>query len=125
MKTILVKEFYKFADRGFYHNPEDDPLTGQLFMLDGARWKTLRQKLTPTFSSGKIKLMFSTVLKVAEELVKALETKALEDQESVVEVKDILARFGTDVIGSCAFGIECNSLKNPEAKFHLTSWSFG
>ncbi|KAM7343835.1 cytochrome P450 6a9-like [Cochliomyia hominivorax] len=119
MKTILIKEFPKFADRGFFHNPEDDPLTGQLFMLDGARWKTLRQKLTPTFSSGKIKSMFATVEKVAAELVKALEKKANEEENGEVEVRDILARFGTDVIGSCAFGIECNSLNDPEAKFHI------
>ncbi|XP_065366569.1 cytochrome P450 6a9-like [Calliphora vicina] len=119
MKTILIKEFHKFADRGFFHNPEDDPLTGQLFMLDGARWKNLRQKLTPTFSSGKIKLMFATVKRVAEELVMALEKKSKEEADNIVELRDILARFGTDVIGSCAFGIECNSLTNPEAKFHI------
>lgn len=119
MKTVLIKEFHKFADRGFYHNPEDDPLTGQLFMLAGPRWRTLRQKLTPTFSSGKIRLMFNTVKRVSEELVTALEEKSLEERENIVELKDILARFSTDVIGSCAFGIECNSLKNPDAKFHI------
>ena len=119
MKQILVKDFHKFTDRGFFHNPEDDPLTGQLFMLDGIKWKTLRQKLTPTFSSGKIKLMFSTVKRVAEDLVTALEKKSQENDCNEVEVRDILARFGSDVIGSCAFGIECNSLSNPEAKFHI------
>lgn len=119
MKQILIKDFHKFADRGFFHNPEDDPLTGQLFMLDGIKWKTLRQKLTPTFSSGKIKSMFSTVKRVGEDLVKALEKKSLENDGNEVEVRDILARFGSDVIGSCAFGIECNSLSNEEAKFHI------
>uniref|UniRef100_A0A1I8NUE5 Cytochrome P450 n=1 Tax=Stomoxys calcitrans TaxID=35570 RepID=A0A1I8NUE5_STOCA len=119
MKDILVKDFNKFMDRGFFHNERDDPLTGHLFFLDGLKWKTLRQKVTPTFSSGKIANMFHLVKNVSHRLVEAMQQKQEESNEGEVEVKDLLARFGTDVIGCCAFGIECNSLTNPEAKFHI------
>ncbi|KAH8277878.1 hypothetical protein KR018_009443, partial [Drosophila ironensis] len=116
-KLVLIKEFNKFTDRGFYHNTEDDPLSGQLFLLDGQKWKSMRNKLTSTFTSGKMKYMFSTVVQVGHEFTDVFGETMKKD--SIVEVKDLLARFTTDVIGTCAFGIECSSLKDPDAEFRV------
>ncbi|KAH8277879.1 hypothetical protein KR018_009448 [Drosophila ironensis] len=116
-KQILIKEFNKFTDRGFFHNPKDDPLSGQLFLLDGHKWKSMRTKLSPTFTSGKMKYMFPTVVKVGHEFTDVF--GQLIDKTAIVEVVDILARFTTDVIGTCAFGIECSSLKDPDAEFRV------
>lgn len=35
----------------------------------------------------------------------------------IVEMKEWSARYATDVISLCAFGIDANSLKNPNAEF--------
>ncbi|XP_037947256.1 probable cytochrome P450 6a17 [Teleopsis dalmanni] len=116
VKNILVKDFNNFANRGVYHNERDDPLTGNLFFLEGEKWRQLRHKMTPTFTSGKMRHMFSTVVKVGEELAQVMNEKIAHDG-NILEITDLLGRYTADVIGSCAFGLECNSLRDPTAEF--------
>uniref|UniRef100_A0AAG5D7X0 Cytochrome P450 n=1 Tax=Anopheles atroparvus TaxID=41427 RepID=A0AAG5D7X0_ANOAO len=117
VKAVLVKDFASFHDRNLYHNDRDDPLSRHLVAMEGAKWKNLRAKLTPTFTSGKMKLMFSTVTTVAEEFTRCLTGEIVGTGR--VEMKDLLARFTTDVIGTVAFGLECNSLKDTNARFRV------
>lgn len=114
-KDILVKHFSNFVDKNLYFNKKDDPLSANLGTLDGHDWKKLRTKLTSTFTSGKMKFMFPTVVEVSERLRDCL-TNASE-QEDCVEIKDLLSRYSVDLIGTCAFGIDCNSLKDPQSEF--------
>lgn len=107
IEHILTKDFQYFNTRGNYYNEKADPLSGHLFNISGERWKTLREKFTPTFTSGKMKMMFNTLLGCTEELVKYLDVSAKVGIE--VDIKEILACYTTDVIGSCALGLECNS----------------
>ncbi|KAH8252673.1 hypothetical protein KR032_001202, partial [Drosophila birchii] len=119
MKQVLIKDFHYFQDRGGFNSSRDDPLTAHLLTLEGEEWKSMRQKLTPVFSSGKIKQMSGVVVEVGHQLVNAMDkcVKEASVDDGDVEIKELCARFTTDVIGSCAFGLECNSLKDPNAEF--------
>lgn len=110
-KNILTTDFQNFHDRGLHYDEINDPLSANLVVLNGEKWKNLRSKLTPTFSSGKLKTMFPIIEQCANELTRVLQ------EEEMIEIKEFVARYTTDVIGSCAFGIDCNSLKNPDAEF--------
>ncbi|XP_063698178.1 uncharacterized protein LOC134829111 [Culicoides brevitarsis] len=114
-KNILIKDFHSFYGRGMYENYRDDPLSAHLFNLSGPRWKKLREKLTPVFTTGKIKYMMPTLLKVGEDLVEVLTNEV--KIESTIDMKEWIARFTTDIIGTTAFGLECNSLRDPDAEF--------
>lgn len=113
-KHVLVRDFDAFRNRGLYHNKRDDPLACHLFTIEDAEWKNMRQKLTPTFTSGKMKNMFETVLKVSDLMIKKLQQN---ENLEVVEVKEALGEFTTDVIGNVAFGLEMNSIADPDAMF--------
>lgn len=91
VKRILGVDFNYFHDRGVYCNPQYDPLSENMFAMSGHRWKSLRAKLTPTFTSGKLKNMMSTILAEGDRLQQYLEPHAADN--AVVEMKDLLSRF--------------------------------
>ncbi|KAJ3651617.1 hypothetical protein Zmor_017646 [Zophobas morio] len=115
VKNILTKDFQYFNDRGFYYNEKDDPISAHLFSLNGEKWKNVRVKLTPTFTSGKMKMMFQTLLDCEKNLHEKIEE--LHTHKQPLDMKRLLGCYTMDVIGSCAFGIECNSFKDGPASF--------
>lgn len=89
-RDVLTKDFSSFHDRGVYVDEEHDPMSGGLFFLKGKKWKTLRTKLTPSFTSGKLKGMFSTIADVSQKMVDHINSKLPEDGSSVtIESKQV------------------------------------
>ncbi|XP_054091078.1 uncharacterized protein LOC105219723 [Zeugodacus cucurbitae] len=128
VKKILVKDFNYFSDRGLYNNAHDDPLSGNMFFAEVDGWKRLRAKLTPTFTSGKMKNMFHMVNAVGERFAETFYTRIGDGDAmghgKVLPISDLTGRYTTDTIGTCAFGIECNSLNAETPDFVLVTNSF-
>ncbi|XP_046392982.1 cytochrome P450 6a2-like [Ischnura elegans] len=117
IKHVLVKDFHVFVNRAFGLDEEVDPLNAKgLFNLRGQRWKEMRARLSPTFTSGRMKSMFPLMFKCAEELSESLARNIAKSGggEATVEAKEYMACYSTDVIATCAFGIHCDALQNPE-----------
>lgn len=115
MRTILIKDFAHFSDRGVHCNEDYDPLSAHLFTLTGKRWKNLRAKLSPTFSSAKLKAMFNTFVDCGATLENYLEH--LIEQNELLDVREISARHSTNIIASVAFGIDVDTISNPNHEF--------
>lgn len=123
LKHIISKDFKHFVDRTkLLLHEKDDPLNHHLFHMSGEKWKNMRAKLTPTFTSGKMKLMFFLMKSCADKLRDCLDKYAATNK--VVNVGDFMGRYTMAVIATCAFGLEFNSIENPDSDFLSMVQSF-
>ncbi|EDW31899.1 GL10715 [Drosophila persimilis] len=121
-RQIMTSDFASFHDRGVYVDEKNDPLSANLFNLRGASWRNLRKKMTPSFSSGKIKGMFGTIDDVGDKMVQHLKgvlERAGADNE--IEIKEMMTTYAVDIIGSVIFGLEIDSFTNPNNEFRAIS----
>ncbi|XP_057336044.1 cytochrome P450 6B5-like [Microplitis mediator] len=115
IKLVLIKDFSHFQGRGIAMNENSDPLSANLINLTGTKWRTLRTKLTPAFTSGKIKNMFEMFVDSSNKFRKFVVKFA--DAEETVEFRDLAAKFTTDIISTCCFGLETNTIQDNDSEF--------
>uniref|UniRef100_A0A182INW5 Uncharacterized protein n=1 Tax=Anopheles atroparvus TaxID=41427 RepID=A0A182INW5_ANOAO len=115
IERVLVKDFTHFQDRGLYANAKVNPLSSEtLFALGGEKWHQLRQRLGTALGAPNVRVMFATTVRIAQSLT---EYVAASGRRLDLEWTDLLARYTTDVIGSCAFGIDSRTIREPRAEF--------
>ncbi|XP_050350235.1 cytochrome P450 6B6-like isoform X1 [Nymphalis io] len=115
-KRILTTDFAMFYPRGLnMHRHEIEPLLRNLFFADGDLWRLLRQRMTPAFTSGKLKAMFPLIVERAERLQDWALNAISNGQE--IDARDLMARYTTDFIGACGFGLDSDSLKEENSAF--------
>lgn len=115
IKEVTMTSFEHFHERGLYVNEDADPLWKNLFTESGQEWKDLRAKLSPTFTSGRIKMMFPIVSRSADRMIEY--TKKLNSTKEYLELKEIFGSFTTEVIANVAFGLDIECLGHPDNFF--------
>lgn len=120
IKQVLIKEFHDFSGRGDAY--DYDPLSNNLFLLSGQRWRNLRVKLAPTFTSGKIKHMFRTIAKCSEQMADYIQDRVVASGgEHCEDARPIMVRLFVDTVSSVAFGIESNVFQNEASEFFVAA----
>ncbi|KAJ8940922.1 hypothetical protein NQ318_015607 [Aromia moschata] len=114
IKHVLTKDFRFFVNRGVYQC-ESDPISINIFSQLNDEWRAARVKFTNIFTSVKMKSMFQIVLNCSKPLEKVLEQYSRDNKD--IDILEVMACFTTDVIGSSAFGISCNSFESSDAEF--------
>ncbi|XP_012231779.1 probable cytochrome P450 6a14 [Linepithema humile] len=116
IKDVLIKDFSAFSDRGAKNISEKtDPLSQHIFNLDTKRWRIIRTRLSPVFTTSKIREMFFLISKCANQLDKYVEK--LTSKDKLIECRELATMYTTDVIGTCAFGIEMDALSDEGNEF--------
>lgn len=115
VEQVLIKDFSTFYNRSLNPDPKISPLNKNLLTLQDAQWKNLRSKLTPAFSSGKLKVIHQELVQCCDELTKHLSTYA--ETGEPLDTKKTLSRFIVYAIGSIAFGLKLNTLNDPNCEF--------
>lgn len=84
VKNILVKDFNYFSDRYASADSKDRLGYANLFFLRNPAWKVLRTKLTPIFTSGKLKKMYELMEVCVKNLDKYLDSLKLEGRRQAI-----------------------------------------
>ncbi|XP_029011549.1 cytochrome P450 3A40-like isoform X2 [Betta splendens] len=114
IKTILIKECYSLFTnrRNFQLN---GPLYDAVSIAEDDQWRRIRSVLSPSFTSGRLKEMFSIMKHHSANLVSSMKKKA--DRDEPLELKEFFGPYSMDVVTSTAFSVDIDSLNNPSDPF--------
>ncbi|XP_072749238.1 cytochrome P450 9e2-like [Anoplolepis gracilipes] len=118
IKSILVKDFEAFPDRRGFNDLNEPLLGNNLFSLHGQKWRNVRTLLSPSFTSSKMKMMFTLMSECAVDFANFLST-SIPAEKRDMDMKDTFTKYTNDVIATCAFGIKIDSMTNPTNKFYI------
>jgi len=115
IKHVLIKDFDHFVDRRMFVLPKGDVLFAKmLFSQKGDTWKHLRSKLSPTFTTGKIRRMFQIMKKSGDRFVHFLEEESSRSDGGEVELSVAYSKMTMDVIASAACALDSKAFDTRE-----------
>lgn len=122
IKQIMIKDFHVFPNHHFDGRSKSDTLGNwSLFTIKNPEWKQLRTKMSPVFTSGKLKSLFLLMQESGEMMREYLQGQFADSNIVSIPIKDIFYKYTTIVIASMAFGIRANCFDTPPPEFFINS----
>lgn len=122
VREITIKNFDSFLNHNFRMDTELDPLLGRtLFSMANQPWRDMRSTMSPLFTGSKMRFMLTLMIDCVKDFNEYIrndiksnsKTKSME-----YDTKSMMMRLTNDIIGSTAFGIQINTMKDPENEFY-------
>ncbi|XP_017779349.1 PREDICTED: cytochrome P450 6k1-like [Nicrophorus vespilloides] len=117
IKNIFVRDFDHFSDRVSSSIKIDPFVEKALFCLDFHDWKILRSKLSPSFTTSKLKNVMHIFNQSSNEMVEYLD----EVSGDAVDCKLISSRLTANVFAGWIFGYKINCFKDVDNEFFVYS----
>uniref|UniRef100_A0A2I3SJ12 Cytochrome P450 family 3 subfamily A member 43 n=1 Tax=Pan troglodytes TaxID=9598 RepID=A0A2I3SJ12_PANTR len=114
IKTVLVKECYSVFTNRLPLGPMGF-LKSALSFAEDEEWKRIRTLLSPAFTSVKFKEMVPIISQCGDMLVRSLRQEA--ENSKSINLKDFFGAYTMDVITGTLFGVNLDSLNNPQDPF--------
>lgn len=125
IRDITIKNFDHFMNHHLHVNKNLDPVLGSsLFNMKSQEWKDMRGTLSPLFTASKMRFMLTLMMECVDEFTAHIRkeiTSKSTTQSLEYNMMDLMMSLTNDIIGSTAFGIKINTLKQPENDFYKMS----
>ncbi|CAK1581368.1 unnamed protein product [Parnassius mnemosyne] len=106
-RRILVKDSAIFRNR-FLNSGKTDPIGSlNIFTTNDPLWSSIRRRLTPVFTSSKLRNMYGFVSEKSNELVQRI--KADMEKDGRANIKIIFTDYTTDVVGTASLGVSSDA----------------
>ncbi|KAG4072747.1 hypothetical protein HA402_001859 [Bradysia odoriphaga] len=116
INRISIKDFDSFVNHFLLFDKELNPLIVRtLFAMSNQEWREMRGTLSPLFTGSKMRQMLSIMVDCSNEfnayVRNDITSKSGTDNSLEFDMSELMMRLTNDIIGSTAFGIQMNSLK--------------
>lgn len=116
-KRISIKDFEYFVNHTHDVHEDSDPILARtVFSMKDQKWKDMRSSMSPAFTGSRMRLMFQLILDVTNRFTNYMD-KVVRNGQTVFEMKELLCRLSCDAIGTCAFGVQSNSIEDKNNEF--------
>lgn len=105
VRNILDSDAGYFTSRGLYNNVAREPLSGNLFQLDGHKWRQLHAQSAPAFAASNLHKLLPQLLKTSRTLQLEL---GVGKQD--LNVSQLLDCYNVESIAKIAYGLSSEDL---------------
>lgn len=110
IQQVCIKDFDAFINTDLDFQHFNKTLGNSLICLKDDQWRRVRNIMSPTFTSGKIRRMFQCLNECADDLVGHLKSAMGADETMTFNGKDVASLYTMDAICTCCYALK---LKRP------------